>query len=968
MKITLLKLDSIFRRKTMTIRTRIHLLFLAAAIALATCLTGTPQHAALIPAQAQAQSQVLSAPMPVDPEITMGKFPNGLRYYIRKNKKPEKRAELRLVVKAGSILEDDDQQGLAHLVEHMAFNGTSHFPKNELVAFIETLGMRFGADVNAYTSFDETVYMLTVPTDKPETVDKGLLVLEDWAHNLAFDPVEIDKERGVVMEEWRLGRGAGMRMLNKYLPVLAQGSRYAVRLPIGKPEIIQGGKQERLKQFYADWYRPDLMAVIAVGDFDKASIEKMITSHFASIPAATTPRPRAAYDVPDHPGTSYAIATDKEASTTSVQINTLLPGREEGSIAVYRQKTVDNLFSGMLSARFSELAQKPDAPFIGAGAGRGPFFARAQDSASLGALVKEDGIERGLDALLTETERVARFGFTATELERQKQNVLRTYERNALEKENRLSASRADEYVRNFLENESLPTADDEYVLHQRFLPGITLEEINKLAREWFPDRNRTVIVTAPAKAGLVIPDESKLAAVIKNSATKDLKPYVDTLANAALLEAPPKPGAVTKTKVQEAIGITEWELSNGVRVILKPTTFKEDEILFRATSPGGTSLASDQDYIPASSATQVITAGGVGKFNAIDLRKFMTGKVASASPFIGEIQEGLSGSSSRRDLETMFQLIYLRFTQPRADATAFTVQANQMKTFLINQAAVPEFAFFSALTTTRYQNHLRRRPPTVETIDAWNLDKSLAFYKDRFADASDFTFVFVGSFDVATIKPLVERYLGSLPSINRKESWKDVGARTPTGIVEKKVEKGIEPKSLSAIVFSGPFDFDPVHRAEIRAMAEILQRRLLEAIREELGGTYGINASPGYERVPKPTYSITIQFGSAPNRTDDLIKRVFQEIELLKTNGPTDQQLTDEKETLQREFETNSKLNNYLVSQISQRYENGEDPAGLWLMPDLYRKIDKATIQQAARTYLKTSEYVEVMLFPEKK
>jgi zinc protease len=946
----------------MTIRRRIYLLLLVLGLVLAT--TAVPWQRAV--AQVQAQSSTES--MPVDPQITMGKFANGMRYYIRANKKPEKRAELRLVVKAGSVLEDDDQQGLAHLVEHMAFNGTSHFPKNDLVAFIQTLGMRFGADINAYTSFDETVYMLTVPTDKPETMDRAMLILEDWAHNLSFDPVEIDKERGVVMEEWRLGRGAGMRMLNKYLPVLAQGSRYADRLPIGKPEIIQGGKQERLKQFYADWYRPDLMAVIAVGDFDKAAIEKMITTHFSSIPAVTKPRPRATYDIPDHPGTAYAIATDKEANTTSVQINNLLPGREQGSVAVYRQKTVDNLFSGMLSARFSELAQKPDAPFIGAGAGRGRFLARSKDSASLGALVKEDGVERGLDALLTETERVARFGFTTTELERQKQSVLRTYERNALEKENRLSGSRADEYVRNFLENESLPTADDEYALHQRFLPGITLDEINKIAREWYHDGNRTVIVTAPAKAGLVIPDESKLAAVIKNSATKDLKPYVDTMANAALLEAPPKPGTVAKTRTQEAIGITEWELSNGVTIILKPTTFKEDEILFRATSPGGTSLASDQDYIAANSATQVITAGGVGKFNAIDLRKFLAGKVASASPFIGEIQEGLTGASSRRDLETMFQLIYLRFTQPRADATAFTVQANQMKTFLTNQAAVPEFAFFNALITTRYQNHLRRRPPTLETIDAWNLDKSLAFYKDRFADASDFTFVFVGSFDLATIKPLVERYLGSLPSINRKESWKDVGVRTPTGVVEKRVEKGIEPKSLSAIVFSGPFEFDPVHRAEMRAMAEILQRRLLEAIREELGGTYGINASPGYEKVPKPTYSITIQFGSAPNRTDDLIKRVFQEIELLKTNGPTDQQLNDEKETLQREFETNSKLNNFWVSQISQRHENGEDPGGLWLLPDLYRKIDKATIQQAAKTYLNTNNYVEVMLFPEKK
>ena len=370
------------------------------------------------------------------------------------------------------------------------------------------------------------------------------------------------------------------------------------------------------------------------------------------------------------------------------------------------------------------------------------------------------------------------------------------------------------------------------------------------------------------------VPDEAKLAAVIKASAAKDLKPYVDTIGNAVLLESPPAPGKIAKTATKDAIGITEWELSNGVKVILKPTTFKEDEILFRATSPGGTSLASDQDYIPADSAMQVIPAGGVGKFNAIDLRKFMSGKVASANPFISEIQEGLAGSSSRRDLETMFQLIYLRFTQPRADATAFNVQANQAKAFLVNQSAVPDFAFFNALTTTRYQNHLRRRPDTVETIDAWNLDKSLAFYKDRFADASDFTFVFVGSFDLATIKPLAERYLGSLPSIRRKESWKDVGVRTPTGVVEKRVEKGIEPKSRSAIVFSGPFEFDQAHRIQIRAMAEILQRRLLEAIREELGGTYGITANAAYERVPNPTYSLTIQFGSAPTRTDDLIKR----------------------------------------------------------------------------------------------
>jgi zinc protease len=934
--------------------------FLVSALLLTLCVAG---------AQTQlARAQALTDRMPVDPQITIGKFSNGMTYYIRANKKPEKRAELRLVVNAGSVLEDDDQQGLAHLVEHMAFNGTKHFPKNDIISFMESIGMRFGADVNAYTSFDQTVYMLTVPTDKPEVLDKALLILEDWAHNLTFDPTETEKERGVVMEEWRLGRGAGMRMTQKIFPVILKDSRYAERLPIGKPEIIQNGKAERLKQFYTDWYRPDLMAVVAVGDFDKAAVQKMLESHFASIPAATKPRPRQEFDVPDHKDTAYAIATDKEANTTIVELETMLPARPEGTVAAYRQKTIDRLYSGMMGARFAEIAQQPNAPFIQAFAGRGSFFARSKDSATLAALVKEDGVERGLDSLLSEAERVARFGFTATELERQKQTVLRNYERQALEKENRESGSRADEYVRNFLANETLPSADDEYSLHKAFLPGITLDEVNKLAKEWFPDRNRMVIVEAPEKAGVSIPDQAKLAAVINSAGAKDLKPYVDTVAGATLLDSAPKPGNVTKTTTKEAAGITEWELSNGVKVVLKPTTFKEDEILFRASSPGGTSLVADSDYIPADSATQVITAGGVGKFSAIDLRKIMAGKVASATPFITEVSEGLSGSSSKKDLETMFQLIYLRFTQPRADANAFNAQATQMKTILANQSAVPEFNFSNALMAARYQNHLRRRFDTVETINSWNLDKSLAFYKDRFADASDFTFVFVGSFDPATIKPLVEKYLGSLPSIHRKESWKDVGVRTPSDVVVKRVEKGVEPKSLSAIVFSGAFDFNPENRTAIRAMSEILQRRLLEIIREELSGTYGINATPSYQKVPTSEYSITISFGSAPDRTDALVKRVFDEIEKFKTEGPTDQQMTDERETLVRDFERLSKTNNYLVSQLSFRYENNEDPAALWALPDYYKKIDKAMIQDAAKKYLDTKRYVEVNLFPEKK
>ena len=921
-------------------------------------------------AQSIDSNALLTQPMPVDPQITTGQFKNGLRYYIRTTGKPEKRAELRLVVKAGSVLEDDDQRGLAHFVEHMAFNGTKNFPKHELIEFIESLGMRFGAHLNAYTSFDETVYMLQVPTDKPETLEKSFQVLEDWAQNVSFEPSEIEKERGVVLEEWRSSRGAGMRNVEKIFPVMFKGSRYADRLPIGKPEIIQTGKAERIKQFYKDWYRPDLMAIVAVGDFDKAAVEKLVTAHFGSIPEVTSPRPRQTFDLPDRTDTGYSINTDKETTTTSVEIDTLLPARREGSIGVYRQKTVDRLFAGMLNARFAELAQKPDAPFVFGFSGRGGFLARTKEIAYLGALVKEGAVENAMRALLTEAERVARFGFTDTELARQKTSVLRSYERLALEKANALSSAKADEYVRSFLTGETLPSADDEYALHQRFVPEITLAEINKLAREWFPTsaQNRLVIVTAPEKSGLAVPDESKLATVIKEAPAAELKPYVDTVGSAVLLESLPAPGKIIKAALYEKTGLTTWELANGVKVVLKPTNFRADEILFRATSPGGTSLVRDADYIPAITASQVITAGGVAKFSAIDLQKMLAGKIASATPFIGELEEGLTGSSSRKDLETMFQLIYLRFTQPRADANAFAFQATQARTFMTNQSVSPDFAFYEALTNSRFQNHPRRRMMTAATVDQWNLDKSLAFYKDRFADASDFTFFFVGSFDEGMIKPLVERYLGALPSLGRKETWKDIGVKLPSGIIEKKVEKGIEPKSQAAIIFSGPFVYEQPQRVAIRAMSEILENRLLEVIREELGGTYSITANANYSKFPKPEYSISIQFGSSRDRTDDLIKRVFEEIEKFKANGPTEKQLNDEKEALLREFETSSKQNSYLLNQIQARYYNGEDPAGVWLIPEFYKKLDAATVQDAAKLYLDTKNFIKVTLFPEKK
>jgi zinc protease len=933
-----------------------------------TCVIAGRSTIAQQPAAATApETAALSAAIPNDPQITTGRFANGLRYYIRTNKKPEKRAELRLVVNAGSILEDQDQSGLAHFVEHMAFNGTKNFPKQETVKFLESLGMRFGPSVNAFTSFDETVYMLQVPTDKPDVLDKAFLILEDWARNVSFDPAEIDKERGVITEEWRLRRGAGARMFDKQVPVLLKGSRYAERLPIGNIEIINSFKHDRLTKFYSDWYRPELMAVVAVGDFDKPAVEALIKAHFGTIPASPATKLRPSYNVPDHPGTLYAITTDKEASSTSVTVYSKLPLRDPTTVGAYRQQMVERLFGGMLSTRYSELAQKSDAPFLGASASRGNFV-RTKEVSTLSARVKDDGIERGLEALFTEAERVARFGFTAPELDRQKRNILRGFERAVAEKDNQESDSLADEYVRNFTDREVIPGIEYEASLHQRFLPEITLAEINALAKTWAPDANRVVVVSAPEKDSVKIPDEKALAAIMASAAGRDLTAYVDTLDSKPLLDPVPSPGVITSTVTKEAYGITEWQLANGVKVVLKPTTFKEDEIIFRAFSPGGTSLASDRDFLPASTASQVIASGGVGRFSEIDLGKMLTGKVASARPIIGELEEGLNGGASRKDLETMFQLIYLRFTQPRADPTIFGVMTTRTKAALANQKATPEFAFNETLTSTLTQNHPRARLMTPEMVDEMNLDKSLAFYKDRFSDASDFTFVFVGSFDLPTMKPLVERYLGGLPSTNRKENWKDVGMTRPKGVVEKRVDKGIEPKSRARITFGGPFEFNQERRVAIRAMADVLQIRLRESLREELGGTYSVSASAGYTKYPREEYSLSIDFGSSPDRTEELVKSVFREIELLKTQGPTDKQVADVKELLLRDLETNSKQNGFLLLNISARYQQSEDLATLFGLADYYKKVTAATIQEAARTYLDTKNYVKVTLFPETK
>ncbi|MFY7997952.1 MAG: M16 family metallopeptidase [Candidatus Kapaibacteriota bacterium] len=779
--------------------------------------SSAPTPAQVAPPTVSAKASDTSIPdewrqiVPTDSAITIGKLPNGLTYYIRANKKPEKRVEMMLGVNIGSTLEDDDQRGLAHFLEHMAFNGTKNFQKQALVSYLESVGMKFGADVNASTGFDETVYFLQLPSDRDSIVRRGFQVLEDWAHNISFDSLEIEKERGVILEERRLRRNGNMRILEQQLPMLYKGSRYAERMPIGTPEVLTGFKHETLRRFYRDWYRPELMAVIVVGDIDVKETEARIKEHFSRLTAPQNPKIRTIATVPDHKGWRFSIAGDKEAMFTGVQVQTRLPHAytQAGgqTLGAFRERLLERLYCGILSERIREIVQKPNPPFTFGGANKGRDIVRTNDAYTLaGFFIKDNNVPRALTVLLTESERVKRHGFTAGELERRKADIVRSYEKSYAEREKTESNRLAQEYLRNFLTQETLPSIGYEFEQAKKLLPGITLQEVNALNAKFMPEMNRIVNVTVSLKDSTAkLPTEQELVAAISAvESSKDIEPYKDNVSAEPLIspDKEPKPGRVFMTNTMPEVEATEWKFRNGVRVILKPTTFKNDEILFRAFSPGGSSLVSDADASSAEMSTALISESGVGTLNSIALQKRFAGKVVRVAPYIGELYEGISGSCSPKDVESALELVYAYFTQPRKDSSAFLNLKQRMQAVLENFRNAPESAFQDTLVSVLSNYHPRRKPFSKETLSAIQFDKSFQIYQERFADASDFVFTFVGNFNPDELKPLAEKYLGSLPSLKRTETWKDLGIRPPLGKAERIFKKGIDPKSTVSVRF----------------------------------------------------------------------------------------------------------------------------------------------------------------------
>ncbi|HET7230111.1 MAG TPA: insulinase family protein [Longimicrobium sp.] len=914
------------------------------------------------PLRTPAGRTVVADMLPRDTSVIVGRLPNGLTYYVRRNAEPPKRAELRLVVNAGSILEDSTQRGLAHVVEHMAFNGTRRFAGQQIVQFLEGVGMRFGPDVNAYTGFDETVYMLTLPTDTAGVLAKGLDILEDWAGAITFDSAEVRRERGVVIEEWRLGRGAGARIRDKQFPVLFAGSRYAERLPIGDPEIIRNAPVETIRRFYHDWYRPDLMAVVAVGDFDPRQVEAMIRERFGRIPARAGARPRTTFGVPAHAGTRYNVATDREATGTSVEVVRTVPSRIRRTRALYRESLVESLYASMLDRRMTDITQSPGAPFLDVSTFRGSLV-RPLDAYFLTARVPDGGTERGLAAVLAEGERAARFGFTQPELDRARAELMRQWEQIYAERTKETSADYAGRYAGHYLYPGSLLSTTQEYGLNRGLLPGIRLAEVDSVARRAFAATDRTILVVAPDTTP--VPTERQLATIAQDAAHVPLTAYTDSVSTEPLLDREPTPGRIVSTKAIPEIGVTEWRLQNGVRVVLKPTDFKQDEILLSGRSPGGTSVVPDSLFRYAQTAGAAAAVGGVGRLSTTDLVKRLAGKAASVGTSVGDLTESVGGYASPRDVETLFQLVYLYFTQPRRDSAAWAAYIERGRNAMRDRGASPEGAYRDTLNAVLTQNHLRERPFTAATFDSLSLDRSLAIYRERFADAGDFTFYLVGAFNPDSVRPYVERYLGALPGTGRREAWRDVGVRAPEGVVQRTVRRGVEPQSRTSIIFSGPATADRRTSSLLRTLGDVLEIRLRERLREQMSGTYGVSVGGGVSKEPREEFQFSVDFGADPQRLEELTRAVFAEIDSVKATGVTPDELRKVREAQRREREVALRENNWWLGALTSYDVYGWDPR-LIPSPPLSQTLTSDELRDAARRYLDMQRYVRVSLYPE--
>lgn len=873
-------------------------------------------------------------PIPIDPNVRIGHLDNGLTYYIRHNEEPKGQANFYIAQKVGSILEEESQRGLAHFLEHMCFNGTEHFPGNGVVKYCEKIGVKFGADLNAYTSIDETVYNIdNVPVaTTPSAIDSCLWILHDWADGLLLTGDDIDHERGVIHEEWRSRQGgsAAMRMYDKILPEIYPNNRYGQRMPIGLMEVVDNFPYQALRDYYEKWYRPDQQGIVVVGDIDVDQVEAKIKSIFGTIAKPVNPAERYYVQVEDNKEPIVSIATDKEqqyAISFIFMKHDAVADSEKYNLDYLVYQFAAEAADIMISERLNELSQQANPPFVQANIEDDIFFLSKTKGSYNGTVVtNETGVEKGISTVYREMLRATRHGFTASEYERAKANILTELESAYNERNKVKSKKYCREYVRHFIDNEPIPGAENEYLMAQQILPNLPVDVINQYMKGLVTDGNIVVACMFPEKEGVTYPTKEEILNILNNVAAEDIAAYEDKTSNEPLISKMPKAGKVSKTE-NGPFGYKKYTLSNGAVVYIKNTDYKADEILMNAFSQGGTSLYSDKDAINLKVADELLCIGGLGNFKMQDLNKALAGKNVYVNPSINTYSEGLDGKTSPKDFETMMQLTYLYFTAQRADNDAFQSWKTKKQTMLVNAAQNPMKALSDSIRKELYPDMQRLKSITLDELNQVSYKRCVQIGKERFANAADFTFVFTGNIDEATVIPMIEQYIASLPAKGKAESYKDFGGNWREGKRSNIFKRSMEIPSATVFMSEGgKADYNLKNELTYSIADQVLDIVMTEEIREKEGGTYGVSVSTQLNKLPQPNVMLQVYYQTDPDKYEYLNKRIEELVNEFVQNGPSETNMAKVKEYMVKKHQENLRENNYYTNSMRELLVNGID------------------------------------------
>lgn len=910
----------------------------------------------------------LQDPLPQDPTIVVGKLPNGITYYIRHNEEPKNRASFYIIRNAGALLENDDQDGLAHFLEHMAFQGTKNFPGKGIITTMERYGVAFGENVNAYTAHNETVYNLSsVPTENEALLDTCLMILHDWSYYLTLDDKEIDDERGVISEEWRTRRNAGFRMQKQLFPVMFKDSKYAIRDVIGSLDVIKNFDYQTIKDFYHKWYRTDLEAIAIVGDFDVKRMEQRIKDIFSSIPAIENPEPRPFFEIPAHDETYFVVATDKEAQSSNIQVMTILPetpAAQKNTHAYLKDNIIISFYNSMVRTRIGEIMQQANPPFLGGSIGFGGLV-RGYNVYSVSTTAKPNQEELALETILTENERIKRYGFTNSELERMKTNMLVGLESAYKEKDKTDNESFIGDMQNHFLEQEPMVDFEYYYQFAKQIIPTITVEEVNAKAKEWNTGKNQVITITGPSEDTKHLTREEAFA-IMDKVAQAPVDPYHDAVNDTDLITEELAGSKIVKTKKLPQFDAVEWTLENGAKVVFRKADYEKDNVSLTSYSKGGTSLYDVDMLASADNAAGFTAAFGLGDFDAISLQKALTGKMASCSVNIGGMSEAVGGGSTPQDFETMLQLLYLRFEKPRFDKEVFASIMNRQEAMLPNIIKNPKKIMQDSLKMIMSNYSPRSLIFNEDYLKQIDLEKIEQVYRDRIKDASDFTFFIVGNIDEETVKPLVEKYIGSLKSEYRKENWRDNKVRGPKGKTVKEIELELEtPKATVITNFSKDMKYSVYNNICNNILSGILDLRYTENIREKEGGTYGVSVQPGVTREPYSSYSMTMSFDCDPDKAAHLKSLIYAETEKMMQQAPTQEEVSKVVSNMLKNREQSKNHNGYWMNALYSFYVSGINPADPKNFEDIVNKITPKDIQKFAQSLFKGADVVDMTFKP---